>query len=151
VPRAGQPVGWLPVIRERRFAPQRMGNNTVTVRRISIDTAPAQGAHTRRHLCERLFCSAGVGPTDPTTSEVFGSDVAEQTGQVLRNLQQLLESEGLGFSDVVKATVHLQDVERDFAAFNEVGLPVRTTVGSTLLGILVEIDVVAAYPERSAS
>lgn len=95
---------------------------------------------------------------DPATGEIVGGDVAEQTRQVMRNLQQLLESEGLGFSDVVKATVHLQDVEGDFQAFNKAyqsfftdGLPVRTTVGSTLLRILVEIDVVAAYPERSAS
>jgi 2-iminobutanoate/2-iminopropanoate deaminase len=55
---------------------------------------------------------------------------------------------------VVKATVHLQHVERDFAAFNEVyarrfpqPYPVRTTVGSQLLGILVEIDVVAVRPD----
>jgi enamine deaminase RidA (YjgF/YER057c/UK114 family) len=54
---------------------------------------------------------------------------------------------------VVKATVHLERLDRDFAAFNEVygrrfpePWPVRTTVGSTLANILVEIDVVAVRP-----
>jgi len=50
---------------------------------------------------------------------------------------------------VVKTTVHLADL-KDFQAFNDVykeffnpPYPVRTTVGSALLGILVEIDVIA--------
>jgi reactive intermediate/imine deaminase len=131
----------------------------VTVKRISIETAPEPGgAYAQATSANGFFYSAGMGPMDPATGEIVGGDVAEQTRQVMRNLQHLLESEGLGFSDVVKATVHLQDVEHDFAAFNEAyqsfftdGLPVRTTVGSTLLRILVEVDLVAAYPERSAS
>jgi enamine deaminase RidA (YjgF/YER057c/UK114 family) len=51
--------------------------------------------------------------------------------------------------DVVKSTVHLADLN-DFDAFNGVyreffkaPFPVRTTVGSSLLDILVEIDVIA--------
>ena len=51
---------------------------------------------------------------------------------------------------VVKVTAHLQNVRQDFQAFNEVyktffkePFPVRTTVGSDLLNILVEIDVIA--------
>jgi 2-iminobutanoate/2-iminopropanoate deaminase len=129
----------------------------VGIKRISIETAPAPGgAYAQAISANGFFYSAGMGAFDPATGELVGGDVAEQTRQVMRNLQQLLQAEGLGFSDVVKATVHLQDVERDFAAFNEAyagfftdGLPVRTTVGSTLLKILVEIDVVAAYPARS--
>jgi len=51
---------------------------------------------------------------------------------------------------VVKVTAHLREVTKDFRAFNEVyreffrePFPVRTTVGSDLLDILVEIDVIA--------
>jgi len=82
-----------------------------------------------------------------------GVVISEQTNQVMQNLQQLLKVESLDFSDVVKATVHLQDVRRDFASFDNAyksyfidSLPVRTTVGSTLLNILLEIDFVASYP-----
>jgi enamine deaminase RidA (YjgF/YER057c/UK114 family) len=48
-------------------------------------------------------------------------------------------------------TAHLQDVNRDFAAYDAVyreffsaPFPVRTTVGSDLINILVEIDFVVA-------
>ena len=59
---------------------------------------------------------------------------------------------GLDLSHVVKVTAHLATLS-DFAAYNEVyqrlfpaPYPVRTTVGSELNDILVEIDVVAALP-----
>jgi 2-iminobutanoate/2-iminopropanoate deaminase len=94
--------------------------------------------------------TSGMGPLDPHTGELVGDDVATQTHQVMRNLGAILAAHGLGFDDVVKSTVHLQHLERDFAAYNEVyksyfnePYPVRTTVGSDLLGILVEIDFVA--------
>jgi 2-iminobutanoate/2-iminopropanoate deaminase len=132
---------------------------TLTLKRISIATAPAPGgAYSQAVAANGFLFTAGMAPIDPATGEVVGDDVAGQTRQVMRNLQQLLEAEGLGFSDVVKATVHLQDVHRDFAGYNQVyesffsdGLPVRTTVGSTLLNILVEIDFVAAYPEVASA
>ncbi len=69
---------------------------------------------------------------------------------MLRNLQTVLAARGRTLADVVKVTVHLADVARDFAEFDAAfrrevpePYPVRTTVGSTLLDILVEIDVVA--------
>lgn len=97
-----------------------------------------------------LIFTAGVGPLDPDTGAVVGSTVEEQTRHVLRCLSAILEAAGLTLGDVVKTTVHLQDLSRDFAGFNRVygeffsePYPVRTTVGSTLNGILVEIDMVA--------
>jgi 2-iminobutanoate/2-iminopropanoate deaminase len=78
--------------------------------------------------------------------------VADQTRQVLRNVQAVLNERGLTLDDCVKTTVHLADLA-DFAEFNEAyeefftqPYPVRTTVGSQLANILVEIDVVAALP-----
>ena len=131
----------------------------MTVKRISIATAPAPGgAYSQAVAANGFLYTAGMGPVDPATGKIVGTDVATQTKQVMRNLQHLLESEGLGFSDVVKATVHLADIERDFADYNRAyesffadGLPVRTTVGSTMLGILVEIDFVVAYPETASA
>lgn len=131
----------------------------MTVKRISITTAPAPGgAYSQAVAANGFLYTAGMGPVDPATGKIVGTDVATQTEQVMRNLQELLESEGLGFSDVVKAVVHLADIERDFADYNRAyesfftdGLPVRTTVGSTMLGILVEIDFVVAYPETASA
>ena len=97
--------------------------------------------------------TAGFGPQDPQTGEV-PEGIEAQTEQVISNVQTALGLVGLGLADVVKSTVHLHEPERDFASYNEVyqrrfptPYPVRTTVGSKLPGILVEIDVVAVRPD----
>lgn len=91
---------------------------------------------------------AGQGPADATTGKV-AETVEEQTRQVLLNVRSILEAAGAGMGDVVKVTAHLADL-KDFQAYNEVyqeffaePFPVRTTVGSQLNNILVEIDVIA--------
>ncbi|ALS23015.1 MULTISPECIES: RidA family protein [Paenibacillus] len=93
--------------------------------------------------------TAGQGPIDAETGKVQGDTIEEQTAKTLDNLKYILEQAGATFDDVVKVTVHLSDLG-DFQAFNEVykryfkePYPVRTTVGSQLLGIKVEIDAVA--------
>jgi enamine deaminase RidA (YjgF/YER057c/UK114 family) len=104
-------------------------------------------------VAKGFFYTAGIGPqqTDGSTP----GTIEEQTRAVLAKISLILESGGLSLADVVKTTVHLQDLHRDFANFNRVygevvprPYPVRTTVGSQLLDILVEIDVVAVV--RSA-
>jgi reactive intermediate/imine deaminase len=101
-----------------------------------------------------LVITAGFGPQDPVTGDV-PDGIRAQTAQVLENVQRALATVNLTLADVMKTTVHLQNLHEDFAAFNEVyaryfpdPYPVRTTVGSDLLGILVEIDVVAVRPDN---
>ena len=82
--------------------------------------------------------------------------VAEQTEQVLANIEALLEQAGASLADVVKTTVILTEVKRDFAAMNEVYArffpdpkPARTTLGAELvIDILVEIEAVAIIEGR---
>ncbi|MBG0828189.1 RidA family protein [Planomonospora sp. ID67723] len=114
------------------------------------DGAAPVGAYSQGVVIGDFVYTSGMGPLDPATGEVVGADVAEQTHQTMRNLGAILAAHGLGFDDVVKSTVHLQHLKRDFAAYNEVyksyftqPYPVRTTVGSDLMDILVEIDFVA--------
>lgn len=122
------------------------------MRRLQVEGAPAPGgAYSQAIEANGFLYTAGFGPIDPQTGDIVGDEVGEQTRQVMRNIGAVLQAAGLGFDDVVKATVHLADVARDFAGFNAAyaefftdGFPVRTTVGSTLPRILVEIDVVAA-------
>lgn len=100
-----------------------------------------------------IVYTAGLGPHDPATRQVVGDDIAAQTRQTLRNLEAVLAAAGAGLGDVVKVTVHLQHLERDFAAFDRAyrevmpePRPARTTVGSQLAAILVEIDMMAVLP-----
>lgn len=117
---------------------------------VRTEHAPAPaGAYSQARAAGPYLFTSGFGPQDPRTGAVADT-VGEQTAQVLRNVEAVLATEGLGLGDVVKATVHLQDLRRDFAAFDAAyrpffaePRPVRTTVGSDLMNILVEIDVVA--------
>ena len=122
----------------------------MTKRQITTPTAPQPaGCYSQGMVANGFLYTAGFGPQDPDTGEVNG-DVSAQTAQALQNVSAVLEQQGLSLNDVVKTTVHLQHLKRDFAAFNETygsfftaPFPVRTTVGSDLFDILVEIDVVA--------
>ena len=92
---------------------------------------------------------AGQGPRNPVTGKV-SEGIEEQTRQVMTNLKNIIEAAGGTMDDVAKSTVHLANLG-DFEKFNKVysgffnpPYPVRTTVGSALLGgILVEVDVIA--------
>lgn len=100
--------------------------------------------------------TAGFGPQDPATGRV-PEGIAAQTEQVISNVETALAQVGLTLADVVKTTVHLQRLHDDSAAYNEVyarrfpaPYPARTTVGSELANILVEVDAVAIRSNASA-
>jgi 2-iminobutanoate/2-iminopropanoate deaminase len=114
------------------------------------DAPRPAGAYSQGIVAGGFLYTAGFGPQDPATGKVAGDTIEAQTEQVMKNVAATLAAHHLDFSHVVKATVHLADLHRDFAGFNATyekfltaPYPVRTTVGSTLAGILVEIDVVA--------
>ena len=117
---------------------------------LQTDKAPRPaGPYSQGVVAGGFLFTAGFGPQDPATGAV-PQGVAEQTRQVLRNIGAVLAEHGLTHDDIVKTTVHLERLDRDFAAYNEAyeefftePYPVRTTVGSDLANILVEIDVVA--------
>ena len=122
-----------------------------------IDTpnAPAAiGPYSQAILVGDTLYTAGQIPTDPATGQFVPGGIAEQTIQVMKNLQAVLVEAGLSMSDVVKTTVFLKDLA-DFAAMNAIyaqylapeGVipPARSTVQVAALpkGALVEIDVIA--------
>lgn len=119
---------------------------------VSTAAAPRPGGvYSQGIKVGSLLYTAGLGPMDPATQAVVGTTVEDQTRQVLTNLKAIVEAAGGTMNQVVKTTVYLQHLERDFASMNRVyaeffqtPYPVRTTVGATLNNILVEIDLVAA-------
>lgn len=97
-----------------------------------------------------LFCSGQI-PLDPVTGNLRGASIAEQTEQVMANIEAVLAAAGAGFADVVKSTVYLTDLS-DFAAVNEIyerrfptAPPARSTIEVKGLprGANVEIEVIA--------
>ena len=100
-----------------------------------------------------LFVS-GQGPLDPATGQIVGETIEDQTARVLENIKAILEAGGATLADVVKVSAHLSDLQL-FGRYNKVydtyfpdPKPTRTTVGSQLMGILVEIDAIAYVGEK---
>ena len=114
-------------------------------------TAGAQpvGAYSQGLRAGDFVFVSGQGPLDPKTGKVVGDTIEEQTARVLENIKAILEAGGAGMADVVKVSAHLSDMSL-FERYNKVysgyfpdPKPTRTTVGSQLPGILVEIDAIA--------
>ena len=124
-----------------------MSNNKV----ISTDKAPkAIGPYSQAYLCNgTLYCSGQIA-INPETNEFIGGGIEEQTNQVLKNIDGLLEAAGYTFEDVVKTTCFLADMG-DFVTFNAlyekafVSKPARSCVAAKTLpkNALVEIEVIA--------
>jgi len=99
---------------------------------------------------EFLFVSGQV-PIDPASGQMVAGDIAGQTRRVLDNVGALLRAAGLSFSDVVRTTVFLADMN-DFTAMNDVyssffsePYPARSTVQAARLprDARIEIDAIA--------
>lgn len=126
------------------------------MRRISTEKAPAAiGPYAQGNIVGGLLFASGQIALDPQTGELVGSNVEEQTEQVMKNVGALLEAAGTDFDHVVKTTCFLENID-DFAAFNEVyarsfgdSLPARSAVGVDKLpkGALVEVEVIAEVAE----
>jgi 2-iminobutanoate/2-iminopropanoate deaminase len=112
------------------------------------------GAYSQGLRAGDFIFVSGQGPLDPATGQIVGDTVEEQTARVLENIKAILEAGGASMADVVKVTAHLSDLSL-FERYNKVYAtyfpdpkPTRTTVGSQLLGILVEIDAIAYVGDR---
>jgi 2-iminobutanoate/2-iminopropanoate deaminase len=123
-----------------------------TLHAVSTDNAPkAIGPYSQAVIADNVVYTAGQVALDPTSGELVGTSVAEQTEQVLKNIAAVLAASGASLGQVVKTTVYLADMA-DFSAMNEVYArhfgghrPARSTVQAAGLpkGARVEIDAVA--------
>ncbi|EFW91267.1 endoribonuclease L-PSP [Haladaptatus paucihalophilus DX253] len=100
---------------------------------------------------DRIYVS-GQGPVDPTSGDIVGDTIGEQTTRTLENIDAVLAAAGRSLDDVVKATVFVQDMD-DYDEINEVyaehfsaPYPARSAVQveDLPIDIGVEIEVVAS-------
>jgi 2-iminobutanoate/2-iminopropanoate deaminase len=97
-----------------------------------------------------VFLSGQTG-LDPVTNTLAEGGLEGQTRQCLKNLQSVLESNGLSMANIVKTTVFLMDMG-DFAKMNAIygeffqeNPPARSTIQVAALpkNGLVEIEAIA--------
>ncbi len=119
---------------------------------IHTDNAPAAiGPYSQAIKAGNLLFVSGQVPFVPATGEIVEGDVKAQTAQSLKNLQAILKEAGADFSNVVKTTVFIKDMN-EFAQVNEVyaeyfgdNKPARACVEVARLprDVKVEIELIA--------
>ena len=118
----------------------------------STPKAPAAiGPYSQAISANGFLFTSGQIAIIPETGEIEGTTIEAQADRVCRNLQALLEANGLGFENVIKTVCFLADMG-DFAAFNAVygkyftGKPARSCVAVKTLpkNVLCEVELIAA-------
>ena len=120
---------------------------------VMADKGPAPaGPYSHAVVANGFVFISGQGPVNPETGAMPDA-FADQVRQTFENVQTILEAAGSSLDNVVKVNAYVTDLTR-FAEFNEVykdffqdDPPARTTVATALLGILVEVDCIAAISE----
>ncbi len=120
---------------------------------INTEHAPkAVGPYSQAVEVNGLIFVSGQIPINPQTSSIIDGGIKEQTEQVLKNIGAILNEAGLNYSNVVKSTCLLSDMD-NFTAMNEIyakyftsEMPARAAYGVVKLplGVLVEIECIAA-------
>jgi 2-iminobutanoate/2-iminopropanoate deaminase len=115
------------------------------------DAPKAIGPYSQATEANGILFISGQIPLDPATGKLVEGGITEQTRQVMANVGAILKAAGYEFSDVVKSTCLLSDMD-NFAAMNAVygqyypeNPPARAAyaVVKLPLGVLVEIETIA--------
>ena len=120
---------------------------------INTEEAPAPiGPYNQAIRAGNTLYISGQIPLDAKTGQMKNKDIQEETHQVMQNLKSILQAAGMSFSDIVKTTIFITDMNR-FAEINEIygkyfegTFPARETVQVSALpkGANVEISMIAA-------
>jgi len=105
-----------------------------------------------------ILLISGTASVDGAGRSVNIGDFRAQTWRAYQNITALLEAEGATWKDVVRTTCYLRDIERDYAAFNEIRteffkqqgldpLPASTGIQAILCrpDLLIEMEAMAMF------
>lgn len=119
---------------------------------LNTEKAPAAiGPYNQAVKADKTLYVSGQIPLIPETMALVDTGIVDETHQVLKNVQAILDNAGYSFNDVVKASIFLSDMG-DFASVNEVyaqyfteNQPARECVAVKTLpkNVNVEISVIA--------
>ena len=102
---------------------------------IKTSNAPeAIGAYSQGILFKALIFTSGQAPINPKTGKVVLGDFRNQVSQVLKNIKNILESQGSNKNKILKLTVFLTDLTNfndlndEFCRFFKDDFPARSVV-----------------------
>jgi 2-iminobutanoate/2-iminopropanoate deaminase len=115
---------------------------------INTPHAPAPiGPYNQAILSDNTLYISGQVCIDPVTGQLKNKDLQEETHQVMHNLKAILTAAGMDFSNVIKTTIFITDMNR-FAELNEVygkyftnDFPARETVQVSALPKFVNVEI----------
>ena len=121
---------------------------------IHTEDAPAPiGPYNQAVRMGNTVYTSGQIAIDPNTGLLIEGSISEETHQVMRNMQAVLNATGLNFSQVLKSTIFITNMD-DFGVINEVygsyfdsdTAPARETVQVARLpkNVRIEISMIAA-------
>jgi len=120
---------------------------------INTSNAPAPiGPYNQAVLTGNLLFISGQVALKPGTGELAMNDIIEETHQVMQNLKAILTEASMDFSNIVKTTIFLSDMDL-FGQVNEIygkyfngDFPARETIAVKGLpkNVNVEISMIAA-------
>ncbi len=115
-----------------------------------IKTAQAPnpvGPYSQGVLIKDTLYTAGQVALDPSTGNLITINIIKETNQVMHNLMNILKEAGMDFSNVVKTTIFLTDMN-NFSNMNEVygsyfteGFPARETVQVSRLPLDANVEI----------
>jgi len=120
---------------------------------INTQNAPAPiGPYNQAVLVNNTLYTSGQIALDPNTMELVMDNIEVETHRVMQNLKAVLQAANMDFSNVIKASIFISDMN-DFAKINKVygsyfdesTAPARETVQVAVLpkNVNVEISVIA--------
>lgn len=119
---------------------------------IQTNKVPAPiGPYSQAVIANGFLFASGQVAFNPTTGELVLTDILAETKQVMENIKAILEEAKLSFTNVVKTSIFLSDMQL-FALVNEVyasyftaDFPARETVAVKTLprNVNVEISITA--------
>ena len=120
---------------------------------IKTKNAPSPvGPYNQAILFNNTLYASGQIAINPLNNQIINENIEAETKQVMENLNEVLKEAKMNFSNVVKCTIFLKDMN-DFESvnqiystfFNEKDAPARETVEVSMLpkNVNVEISLIA--------
>lgn len=113
----------------------------------SENAAAPIGPYSQAVLAGNTLYVSGQIAIDPHTGDIINSSIAAETEQVMKSLGDVLHAAGMGFTNVVKCSIFIKNMD-DFVAINEVygkyfsqSPPARETVEVSRLPKNVQVEI----------